>query len=567
MKKKLLQLSAVLLGFCGSTSYASCDQYMVVGHGVRLREKPSITSKVVRKLFFHKKLCVKKADGDWLKVDDGWVYHGLLVPYQYIAKKKSRTYGEGVKRTGYKPSYFSDNVTKNRRYTYNSSELNQIYGPQKDFDIVRPLIEWGRRMYDYEPFPASTHFMGKMNPTMPQTLVYGNWRNVYGINRNQNNVENNVLLTDLNLEIYQQLTATELLHFGFSPFQINGELPRVDFSNNSTRVFVPPGVTLNNLYFEGDLGSILTGIRGKYSSFDLPFAVGLMPLFYQNGTWFNDTILGAAFAYSNWTSKDFHISRGETSVFLGFDRSSSGAFTDSSGQLQLRQGKVFGVMNFLEATEGYWELGYAYAQSPLDRLNYQDIGVSFSRRYGRISNTARVIYAFGQHPLNGRAKTADGAVFILENSYATHLPLTLVPYFDIFYGVGRPQPASQFNAVGVLQNQGLNFASDAQTGFPNLDNSAADTYGGALGLEYLFNLEQQLVVEIAGVYPHGNENPNNLTARPLKGGQTAFGVRYQRRFARAWIFRTDGIIGRQSKKNANGRKTFSGMRVELQRKF
>lgn len=54
-------------------------------------------------------------------------------------------------------------------------------------------------------------------------------------------------------------------------------------------------------------------------------------------------------------------------------------------------------------------------------------------------------------------------------------------------------------AGGVLRNTGLNFETDRLTGFPTLDPTARNTTGGAIGLQNLFSLEQQLVGEIAVV--------------------------------------------------------------------
>lgn len=73
-----------------------------------------------------------------------------------------------------------------------------------------------------------------------------------------------------------------------------------------------------------------------------------------------------------------------------------------------------------------------------------------------------------------------------------------------------------------MLNAGINFETDGLTGFPKLDDTANDTYGGAIGVEYLFNLNQQVVFEVAGLNPLGRDNnPDRIS----KGHQVAFGAR------------------------------------------
>ena len=95
------------------------------------------------------------------------------------------------------------------------------------------------------------------------------------------------------------------------------------------------------------------------------------------------------------------------------------------------------------------------------------------------------------------------------------------------------------------------------TEFPTLDATGHNTYGGALGVEYLFSLNQQIVVEVGGFNVFGDEED-----RTAKGFQVGVGVRYQRNLNNAWLFRSDLIAGaRQFQDNV------FGVRMELRRKF
>ena len=58
----------------------------------------------------------------------------------------------------------------------------------------------------------------------------------------------------------------------------------------------------------------------------------------------------------------------------------------------------------------------------------------------------------------------------------------MIPYANLFVGLGNPQPLVDGNGAGILKNVGINFETDALTGFPKLDDSGSDAWGGAVGL-------------------------------------------------------------------------------------
>ena len=109
-----------------------------------------------------------------------------------------------------------------------------------------------------------------------------------------------------------------------------------------------------------------------------------------------------------------------------------------------------------------------------------------------------------------------------------------------------------------MKNTGLSFETDGLTGFPKLDDTANDTYGGAIGVEYLFGLDQQIVLELATV----QLLTQNRTGRAAQGTQYAVSARYQKPLTPAWIFRADVIAAELE----NAQNIYGG-RIELRRKF
>jgi hypothetical protein len=134
----------------------------------------------------------------------------------------------------------------------------------------------------------------------------------------------------------------------------------------------------------------------------------------------------------------------------------------------------------------------------------------------------------------------------------------LVPYFNLFAGFNKPQSLARAGAAGgVLVNTGILFETDNLTGFPTMDATGHDTYGGSLGIEYLFDLHQQIVFEVSALNVMGD-----LKDRTAKGSQVGFGIRYQLPINNAWLIRADAMIASRD----NDQDLF-GIRGELRRKF
>jgi hypothetical protein len=316
------------------------------------------------------------------------------------------------------------------------------------------------------------------------------------------------------------------------------------------------------LFFEGDAGAIGAGLTGRDSKLDLPFTFGLIPLLFQNGVWLQDAFTGAAFTIPARNSKLFDFSNFDVTFFAGFDQITSPAFLTSKNKTpDNRDARVVGVAFFVDALQGYWEGGYAYliGDDALDGASYNNFTLAFTRRYfNLLSNSIRVIANAGQEGLPGIGRTANGVVFLMENSLVTSKPYTVVPYCNLFAGIDHPQSvARDAGAGGVLNNTGILFEPDALTGYPTLDATANNTYGGALGLEYLFNLDQQIILETATVQVM--DDANNRVA---KGAEYGVGVRYQLPLNHSWILRADAMYGWR---DAN--TDIAGTRVELRYKF
>jgi hypothetical protein len=428
-----------------------------------------------------------------------------------------------------------------------------IYGAKTAVEPPRPPVELGRQQYTSGGYEESSTLLGQLNPLLPGLAIYGDWRTAVAINKN-NGKEIAQVATRLNLDVDLKITGTERIHAFFTPLQKNTKFTRFEFGGadgdqkfNGEYDFRP-----QTLFFEGDLGSLYSGFSGRESSFDLPFTVGLYPLFLQNGIWANDAILGGAVSLPAKNSRKLGLPNYDITFFGAFDNVNNAGILGADKH----NANLYGVTTFIDAFSGYIEAGYGLIQGRDDKdgLLTNFLTASYSRRYyNTLSNSTRVFANFG----NG--KEDEGVAIISENSLISGLPSTLLPYANFFVGFGNPQPLVDGNGAGILKNVGINFETDALTGYPKLNDTGSNAYGGAIGLQYLFNLDQQLVFEVATVQPFGNPIAGIGVVRP----QYAFGVRYQIPIDRAWLFRADATY--QITEGAD--EDNFGFRAEIRRKF
>ncbi|NND82201.1 MAG: hypothetical protein HKN50_07220 [Gammaproteobacteria bacterium] len=443
---------------------------------------------------------------------------------------------------------------------YDAEAQIEIYGGKKAVHTPRPLLELGRPQYQAGPLTKTSPVFGERNRTATALAVYGDIRTAVAFNDN-NGRDFHRLAARANFDIDLKITGTERIHAFVRPLDRNNQFSGIDFGGDTDGIndeLLLDG-NLETLFFEGDFGSIWAGLSGKPSNFDLPFAVGKMPLLFQNGVWMEDAFTGFAFTIPARNSRLFDISNFDITFFAGFDDVSSQAIRRADGTIADDEVHLYGVASFWELLGGYAEVDYAFidAQNEFDDLDHHNFSASFTKRISDFASTSvRVMSTFGQDPI-GREKTAGGTMVMWENSLITSKPSTYIPYMNLFAGFDRPLSVARDNG-GLLKTIGINFETDGLTGFPTLDDSGHDAYGGAIGLNYLFGLDKQIVLEFAGLRLMDRENPLG-TARD---DQVAIGFRYQEPLNRSVIFRFDAIKGWRDDDD-----NISGIRMELRRKF
>lgn len=467
--------------------------------------------------------------------------------------------GEGTKKPPKNETWIEKTFRPGPEYSgkYSAEEQVDIYGAKMAVEAPRPLLEVGREQYTSGAYGESSTFLGELNPLLPGLAIYGDWRTAVAYNNN-NGKDIAQIATRLNLDIDFKITGTERIHAFFAPIQEdNAKFTRYEFGGGGSNDKFNGEFDLDpqTLFFEGDVGSLYSGYSGKEAGFDLPFTVGLFPLFLQNGIWANDAILGGAVTLPARNSPTLGLSNYDITFFAAFNDVNNASVIDAKGNLDNDNTNLFGVTTFIDAFSGYIEAGYALLQGydEQDGLLQHYLTAAYTRRYANtLSNSTRLFANFGEE----KGGNGDGFAIISENSLITSLPSTLLPYANFFVGFGSPKPLADGNNAGILKNIGINFETDALTGYPKLDDTASNAWGGAIGVQYLFNLDQQLVFEVATVQPFEDDGIG------AKDAQYALGMRYQIPINRAWLFRADATYH-----IIEGAEDNFGIRTEMRRKF
>jgi hypothetical protein len=452
----------------------------------------------------------------------------------------------GAESFGAQPSYTEP---------YDANAQLAIFGSKHMDRTAFPPIDLGLQLYERGAYSPRPTWLGAKNPIMSAFMAYGDLR-VAGADYDNGVAANgktrqSVVAARLNLDMDWALTSTERIHAFVRPLDKNGSFTRFQVSGGAADKFVHDfNFNLKTLFFEGDLGAMAAGLTGKTNLHDVPIALGRVPIATQNGIWIEDAFDGLAVGLlTAKNSPTLDISNMDLTFFAGFNKVTTAAVAGND------KTNLFGLAGFADALRGYVEAGYGFVAADNHDLSYHNVTAAFSKRYrGVVSNSVRLIGNFGQKGIAGQPKTADGLLVLLENSLITRQPSVLVPYFNLFAGFKSPQSLARAgDSGGVLRNTGINFESDGLTGYPTLDASAHDSYGGAVGVEYLFNLDRQIVVEGAVVDRRDTQ---------VLGNQYALGARYQHPISNAWIVRLDAMKGWRQ-----GQKDIYGARVEIRRKF
>ncbi|MGQ0699003.1 MAG: serine/threonine-protein kinase [Panacagrimonas sp.] len=252
------------------------------------------------------------------------------------------------------------------------------------------------------------------------------------------------------------------------------------------------------------------------------------------------TATGVSIGTPARNSPSLDIANYDITFFAGFDEVTSAALK-TDGKFEQHSATMYGLASFVERKGAYYEFDYGYLQddnddAPFDR-SYHNVSFAASKRFGAfMSHSTRVVHNFGQDAGPGGVRTADGTALILENSFMTRLPYTLLPYLNLFYGDESPQSlARDPGGWRPAEKRGPQLRDRQPHGFPETGRHRRQRLGR----------RPWPAIPVQPRSPGRARSGRPGPARRSQGTRCRMGggLRFQQPFARQWIFRVDAIAG------------------------
>lgn len=417
-----------------------------------------------------------------------------------------------------------------------------------------PLIEIGPKFLGTGNLPDGIEL-----PTgavwNPAFWVFGNYRTALGYFDDGSNEEIVEWANRLDLFGHLELSGTERLLIGVSPLSEDGQFSGYTFEPDALEgTDNESNGEITRFFFEGEIGEIFPRLDpADRGIFDVGFAIGRQPLFFQEGIMINDDMVdGLGITRDTIMIPGLSIDTRMT-LFLGWND------VNRDNNLEDEDANLYGLF-----VEGDWgmstvQIDAAYVDSEdgaggdLDSFHF---GVGSTQRislFGRTINTS--IRLNTSEALDTEtAAASDGTLLFGEFNTTPHGSNDVV-YLNAFWGDDRYSSALRGEtAGGPLGQTGILFAAVGLGRYGSaLSNQADNVAGGSVGRQFFWNGERsQFIVEVGG--RSGTEDTTPDAA--------ALGVRYQRALGRRFVFRVDGFASTQDDVDDG-----AGLRTELLTRF
>jgi len=383
----------------------------------------------------------------------------------------------------------------------------------------------------------------------PSFWVYGSYRTALdhfddGVNDPIDEWTNRL---DLFGNLY--LSGTERVLIGVSPLSDDGKFTGYTWNPDDAEKWNNEfNSKVTRLFFEGEIAEIFPNLDPDDTGiYDIGFAVGRQPLFFQEGLMINDSqVDGLGVTRDTMIIPGLSVDTRLTAFWGWNDVNRGNNMVDNNAEL-------LGLF-----MEGDWgastvDIDAAYVDSANDQFNF---GVGSTQRvnlFGRRINTS--VHIDTSAAIDRETPTTrDGTVLFGEFSTTT-LGSGDVVYLDAFYARDEFRSAMRDEtAGGPLGQVGILFASAGLGRYGSALSSQADNVAGAaIGRQFFWDGERrQLILEIGGRSGTEKTTPD----------QVALGARFEQALGRRFIFRVDGFASRQQ-----GADDGAGVRTELMTRF
>ena len=381
----------------------------------------------------------------------------------------------------------------------------------------------------------------------PVVVIYGTYRTALQTYSNgARDVTEWANRFDLFSNIY--LTPTERILIGLRPLDQNAEFAGYRFSSPNGRQGGLDG-NINTLFFEGDFGELFPNLDPHdEKNLDYGFAIGRMPLNFQDGIMINDFVDAIG------------ITR--ASMFLG--GASASRLTALYAWNQIHRGNnmeddganLFGLFYAADYEKSTYDVDLAYVEGSTstggEGLYF---GVGQTRRFGKFNSTMRANLSWA---LETGTPAVDTGLLLFSQVSRTMDYNYDIAYLNTFWGVGDYTSAARDPAAGgsIGGISGLLFEAVGLGGYGSaLTNRSNDAVAAALGYQHFLEgqfSKNQISAEIGG----------RLATDGGSRSGAGISIRYQHALGQHAILRFDGFAATYDDGTSGG-----GLRTEWSYQF
>lgn len=324
-----------------------------------------------------------------------------------------------------------------------------------------------------------------------------------------------------------QLSGTERILIGVSPLRRDGAFSGYRFKPDDQSGFDNQlNSRITTLFFEGEFGEIFPNLDPMdKGSFDLGFAVGRQPIFFQEGLMINDTIDSIGINRDTIQIKDLFVDMRATFLFGWRDLHRDNNRVDQ-GAL------IYGLFTETDFRRSTVNFDFAYVDGS-DRTGGDGIyiGASAIQRIGLINTALRAVGSVALE--RETAGVSNGVVLFGETSYTLPYSHDLV-YLNVFSAIDQFSSAARApTAGGPLGRAGILFEGAGLGRFSSaLSNRADDVVGGAIGFQKFWNQDRtQVLLELGGRYGTKDEIKDAV----------ALGLRFQQAIGDRFVWQSNAF--------------------------
>jgi hypothetical protein len=381
----------------------------------------------------------------------------------------------------------------------------------------------------------------------PALWVFGDLRT--GIDYFDNGKDDPIFEWANRLDLFAnlRLSGTERLLVGISPLRSDNEFSGYTFKPNSADGWDDAtNLDITTLFFEGDFGEIFPNLDPKDTgAYDVGFAIGRQPLFFQEGIMLNDTV--DAIAITRDTVILPNIIDWRFTGLFGWNN------VNRDDNIEDENALLFGLFTEADLRPSTVDLDFAYVST--DNGSGGDgvyVGVSSVQRLGFFNTTflANLSVALEDQT----AAVSNGGLLVAEVSRTLPHGHDVV-YGNAYWGIEEYSSAARDpTAGGPLGQVGILYAAVGLGRYgAALSNRADDSVGAAIGYQKFFNRDRtQLIFELGG----------RLATDKGRTDAAAFGTRVQQAIGNRAQIQLDGFVS--ERENAD---TGLGLRTELLVRF